>query len=263
MTPDAHAAFTAQLLARLSGEADVVGLVMLGSSSGVGGPPDALSDHDFFVVTRAGAQDRLRADRSWLPGAADLVLHFRETAHGVKALYASGHLAEFAVFDLDELAVARVNRYRVVLDRADVAARIEAVRAATRTATSAPPDLQWHVGQLLTALVVGAGRAARGERLSGHQLVRVAALGHLVVLLRARHSDDPLRDDLDPARRFERAMPALGDELDAALRLAVPAAARALLAVAIRELGDLVPPAAHDAVAGFLARVERPGQAPA
>ncbi len=256
MTPDAYAAFTAALLTRLAGEPDIVGLVLLGSSSGHGAPADAHSDHDFFVVTRAGDQPRWRGDPSWLPDAAELVLHYAETAHGVKALYASGHLVEFAVFDLDELAVARVNRYRVVLDRADVAARLAAVRDATAAATGAPLDRTWHVGQLLTALVVGAGRAARGERLSGHQLIRGAAVGHLLALLRAGHAGDPLRDDLDPARRFERAMPEVGGELDAALCLPVIAAARAVLAIAVRELGALVPPAAHRAVADLLARLE-------
>src|SRR5262249_59379508 len=94
-----------------------------------------------------------------------------------------------------------------------------------------------------------AGRAARGERLSGHALVRDAALGHLLALLRARLPADVAArlDDLDPARRFELAAPELGRELDAALRRPVAAAARALLAVAARELGGLVPPRARAA----------------
>lgn len=255
MMPDAHARFTERLVTRLAPEADVLGVVTLGSSSGLGAPPDDYSDHDFFVVTRSGAQERFRSDLSWLPGAADLVLHFRETAHGVKALYATGHLAEFAVFDLDELALARVNRYRVVLDRADVVARVEAVRVATRATAAAPPDMRWHAGQLITALVVGAGRAARGERLSGHRMVRAVALEHLLVLLRALCPDAPERDDLDPARRFEQTFPALGDEIDHALQQPIEVAAHALLEIASRELGALIAPAAHDAVAGFLVRI--------
>ena len=258
MMPDAHAAFTDRLVTRVASEPDVLGFVTLGSSSGLGAPADAYSDHDFFVVTRPGAQERFRTDPSWLPDAGDLVLHFRETAHGVKALYTTGHLVEFAVFVLDEIALARVNRYRVVLDRADVAARLEAVRTATRATAAAPPDMRWHAGQLITALVVGVGRAARGERLSGHRLVRAAALDHLLVLLRAQRPDAPERDDLDPARRFEQTFPALGDELDRALQLPIEAAARALLELASHELGALIAPAAHDAVAGVLARVADP-----
>jgi len=260
MTPEAHAAFIATLLDRLAAEPDVLGLVLLGSSSGQAPAPDAFSDHDFFVVTQAGRQERLRNELGWLPDEADLVLRLRETAHGVKAMYASGHLLEFAVFDLDELAVARVNRYRVALDRADVAARMAAVHHATRAATSAPVDPTWHAGQLLTALAVSAGRAARGERLSGHHHLRNAALVHLATLLRTRHGDGGSRDDLDITRRFEQALPALGAELDAALRLPVIDAASALLALSRRELGDLVSPRACDAVAAVLLRAR--GEAP-
>lgn len=157
MTPEAHAAFTAALVSALATDPDVVGVVLLGSSSGLPPLPDPFSDHDFFVVTRPGVQERFRTTSSWLPDAAAIALTFRETAHGVKVLYAGGHLAEFAVFDLDELAVARVNRYRVALDRADVAARMERVHAASLAEAAVVPDLDWRAGQFLTALVVGAG----------------------------------------------------------------------------------------------------------
>jgi hypothetical protein len=257
VTPEAHAAFTAALLARLAGEADVIGLVVLGSGSGIPPGPDAFSDHDFFVVTVAGEQERFRTDLAWLPDAAEVALSFRETAHGVKALYASGHLAEFAVFDAGELALARVNRYRVLLDRADVAARMARVRAATAAGVEAP-DPRWRVGQFLTQLVVGAGRAARGERLSGHQLVRDYALGNLLHLLRAKLApgDAARLDDLDVNRRFERVLPELGRALDAALREPVMGTARALLALAARELPELVSARARAAVEAALSQAD-------
>lgn len=70
MTPDAHAAFTSALVAALGADPDVLGLVLLGSSSGLPPVPDAYSDHDFFVVTRAGAQERFRTTFAWLPTPA-------------------------------------------------------------------------------------------------------------------------------------------------------------------------------------------------
>jgi hypothetical protein len=255
MTPDAFRAFTDRLLANLSNDPEVIGLVTLGSTSGLPPEPDVFSDHDFFVVTVAGAQERFRTDLSWLPDPRDVVLAFRETPHGVKALYASGHLAEFAVFDLDELAEARVNRLRVLLDRADVAARMERVRAITAaTARMEQPDETWRAGQFLTNLVVGAGRAARGERISGHQLVRASALGHLVPLLRARVDFERVGDldFLDPFRRLEHGLPEVCEELERALRMAVVPAARALLAIGARERPDLVTPAARAAVEAAL-----------
>lgn len=261
MTPEAHRDFTARLVARLAADPEVVGVVLLGSTSGLPPGPDAFSDHDFFAVVRPGAQERLRSDLSWLPDAGEVALAFRETAHGLKVLYRSGHLAEFAVFDPDELALARVNRYAVPLDRGGVAARLAEVRRATVAAAPPPADEAWQAGQLLTNLVVGAARFARGERLSGHVLVRVGALHHLVPLLRAALPAEAAArlDDLDPFRRLERALPAEAAALDAALRLPVPAAARAILAVAVRARPERFAPAALEAVEAALAAAEVAG----
>jgi hypothetical protein len=249
---------TESLREHLAAESDVLGLVALGSMSGEPPLPDAWSDHDFFVVTRPGAQERFRTRLDWLPDRDDVVLSFRETAHGVKALYRSAHLLEFAVFDEDELRLARVNRYRVLLDRADVSARMRAVREESARASADRPDDGWLLGQLLAALVVGAGRFRRGERLSAHQMVKVAALGHLARLV-ARHvpaARPEARDDLDPFRRFEEAWPGMGREIGEALLRDAPEAASALLAVAVRELSGRLasfPREAASAVAAFLA----------
>lgn len=228
----AHGRFTEQLGERLARDPSVLGLVLLGSTSGEGTPPDAWSDHDFFVVVEPGAQERFRSDLSWMPDPASIALSFRETAHGLKVVYESGHLAEFAVFDPDELQLARVNRYRVVLDRADVAARMERVRAATVAAPRT--DRAWEAGQFLTNLLVGVGRWRRGERRSGDLLVRCGALGHLLRLVAAGVApEDPAApDDLDPYRRFERGWPAIAREVEQALSLPTPEAADRLLATA-------------------------------
>lgn len=258
MTPEAHRSFTERLTARLAGDPDVLGLVLLGSTSGLPPGPDAFSDHDFFVVVRPGRQERWRTDPSWLPDAGEVALAFRETAHGVKALYRSGHLAEFAVFDPEELALARVNRYAVPLDRGGVAERLAEVRRATVAAAPPAADEAWLAGQLLTNLVVGAARFARGERLSGHMLVRVGALHHLVPLLRAGLAPEAAArlDDLDLFRRLERALPAEAAALDAALARPVPEAARGILAVAVRARPERFPSAAVAAVEAALAAAE-------
>jgi len=258
MTPEAHAAFTAALLQRLDPDADVLGLVLLGSSSGEPPGPDEFSDHDLFVVTRPGAQERFRTDLGWLPNAADLVLSFRETAHGVRALDRNGHLVELAAFDLDELSLARVNRYSVPLDRADVRARMARVRQATAAQTATPPDARWLAGQFLVELLVGAGRWGRGERISGHFRVRAGAVQHLLSLIRMRATDAARAtlDDLDPARRVETVAPELAREIDAALMLPLPACARALLAVGRQVAPDLVPPEVPAALEQVLARAE-------
>lgn len=260
MEPRAYQAFTQQLLGRLSAEPGVLGVVALGSMSGIPPAPDEFSDHDFFVVVDAGLQERYRNDLAWLPEPGNLVHSFRETPHGLKALWSDGHLAEFAVFSLDELALARVNRYAVLLDRADVAARMERVRAATAVhGRRSIPDERWSLGMFLGALVVGSGRWARGERLAGHQLVRCAAVGHLLALLRGGLSPERegLLDDLDPLRRVELAIPDDAREIAEALPLPPPAGARALLGLLLRRRPELVSAAILAAVERALGTAER------
>jgi len=250
-----YAAFAADLTARLAADPGVVGLVALGSMSGEGPAPDAFSDHDFFVITAPGEQEGFRTGLAWLPRGESAVLVHRETGHGLKVVLPDGHLLEFAVFDLAELRVARANRYRVLLDRGGVA---EGMAEVASKPVDAHED-RWLSGQLLGNLLVGGGRAARGELLSARLFVAGHAAGHLLRLL-ARHvpaeADVPL-DDLDPFRRFERARPRLGAELNAALSRPPLEAALALLDLAGRELGPRVPgwPAvAADAVRERLSR---------
>jgi len=246
-----HQAFTERLTRRLAGEREVLGLVALGSMSGEGPPPDEWSDHDFFVVVRPGSQERFRDRLDWLPEPAEVAFSFRETAHGLKAILRGGHLLEFAVFDPEELRLARVNRYRVLLDRERLGERLASVRAETerRLRAEAPGD-EWLAGQFLADILIAAGRSRRGERLAGRQRLAAAA-GHLVRLA-ARHlspAEPAALDDLDPARRFERAFPALAAEIDAVLGREVPEAAWALLAVAARALGSRLPAEGAAAVA--------------
>jgi len=259
MTPAAHATFVRRLRDRLRDDPEAVGLVGLGSTSGLPPGPDEFSDHDLFVVVRPGAQERWRQDLAWLPKDAGLVaLAFRETAHAVKVLFTSGHLAEIAVFDPDELSLARVNRYAVLLDKEDLAARLARVREATaaEAASRAPPDEAWAAGQFLTALVVGAGRYARGERLAAHAQVRGNALGHLVSILRVGLAADLPLDDLDPLRRLEQALPEAVAAVDAALARPVPEAARGLLAVLVQERPGLASVGALVAVRRALDRAD-------
>lgn len=256
MTPEAHAAFVTALLKRLDADPDVLGLVLLGSSSGEPPGPDEFSDHDLFVVTRSGAQERFRNDLGWLPNAADLVLSFRETAHGVRALDRSGHVVEFAVFDLDELDLARVNRYSVPLDKADVRERVRRVQQTT--AALQPPDPRWLAGQFLTELAVGAMRYGRGERTSAHLRVRAQAVQHLLGLARLRATADQRGrlDALDVSRRVESVLPEVARAIESAVRAPIPAAIRALLALGQRLAPDLVPPGVPAVLESLIARAE-------
>ena len=260
MTPGAYAVFTETLCARLEADPRVVGFVALGSMARRDYEPDLWSDHDFFVITIPGEQEAFRADLSWLPLSESVVFSYRETPHGVKALYEDGHLVEFAIFDQAELSVARVNRYRVLLDRADIERRLADLAVAAAVTGEARADDTWLLGQFLTGLLVGAGRHARGERLSGRLLVASHAVRPLLILI-ARYVPSPrgdLADNLDPFRRFELFYPELGEELGAVLGRETRAAALGLLEIASRELAPRIPGFPSRAAEVVARRIETP-----
>jgi hypothetical protein len=256
MKPADYQRFSQRLLDGLAADERILGLVALGSMSGEPPLADEWSDHDFFVICHPGEQERLRTGLSWLPDAGELAFWFRETAHGVKALYRSGHLLEFAVFDLDELQLARINRSRTLLDRVGPGApSIESRLASLRLRTSQEAgerrsDPRWLAGQLLTSLLVAAGRHRRGERMSGRALLQGAA-GRLVELL-ARAippGREGVLDTLDPFRRLEQAFPQIARDLDEALGEPVPLAALRCLGIARRELAPRLREFPDDAAA--------------
>ena len=238
----AFAAYERALVDALRGRSGVLGLVAVGSfATGA----DEFSDHDFVVIAEDEAAEPLRNDRSWLPSHERIAFAFRETAHGVKAVYDDGHLVEFAVFTLDELPVARLNRTRVLFDHADVAARIAQCVSATTDEVVARRGSEtdaFLAGQFLTALLVGVKRHRRGERLAGVEFVHAIAL-RLFLLLLVRHVP-PERpgnlDDLNPFRRVELAYPSLAAELDALVATGdLERTATGLLDMAERLFADL------------------------
>jgi hypothetical protein len=216
----------------------VIGLVAVGSMADRDYAPDEWSDHDFLVVTVDGVQEELRRDLSWLPHAARIALSFRETEHGLKVVYDDGHMLEFAVFDFEELGLAGIDRYRMLIDRGGVEERTAAVKAADKPQR----DDLFLFGMVVTAALVAGGRARRGEVLSASFFV-TSGVTHLARLI-ARHvpSDTAtLLDAFDPLRRFERAYPELGAELARLCELPPSQGGPALLDVMERELRDVLP----------------------
>ena len=130
-----YRAFTATLADTLARDPRVVGLIALGSMAEQDYLPDRWSDHDFFVITKPGAQEAFRADLAWLPDHQRIAFRLREGPHALRVVYDTGHILELVVFDADEMNGAYANRYRVLIDRGDVTARIAAV--ATRTTEEA------------------------------------------------------------------------------------------------------------------------------
>ncbi len=252
-----HRKLTSNLEAILRERAGVLGLVALGSMAERGETPDQYSDHDFFVVVEDQIAEELRSSAAWLPSPERIRLYFRETPHGMKAIYDDGHLLELAVFTLEELSLARVNRYRVLFDHADVEARMAEVafRTETKLQLESPSD-EWLVGQMLADSLVGALRSARGEALAGSDRVTQATRWFLQLVDRyCANERAHRRDGLDGLRRAEWVYPELGEELRAGLSRSAAERALILLELAHRELSTRVPNFPADALRVVMTRL--------
>ena len=256
MQADEYRAFTHELTERLREDGRAIGLVAVGSMADRDYPPDDWSDHDFFVITPPGGQEELRNVLSWLPHADRVALSVRETEHGLLVIYDDGHMLEFAVFDLDEIALAGVNRYRLLLDRGGVEERVEYVAANPRP----PRDDLFLFGKTVAAALVAGGRGRRGETLSAAFMLTWATTYLNRLLIRTLPAENAsILDGFDSLRRFERSYPELGAELVAIVRLDPVDGAPALLHVLERELRPLRPDLPWPALDAVKARVSRVG----
>lgn len=220
----------------LAAREDVLGLVLVGSTADLG-RVDEWSDHDFYVITKDGHAEALRQDLSWLPDHDDIIWRPRETDHGLKVVYRDASVLEFAVFDDKELDAAGANAYNVTLDRTNIAERMVAIAERSKPkAYNFDPEFEIFLSQLL----IGVGRARRGETLIAGQFVRSYCLNRALGFIRAwvapKPGTEPKEDNLDRFRRFEQQYPELGARVEGILQQPVEKAAKELVELVL-ELG--------------------------
>ncbi len=195
--------FTNTLQQKLDADERVRALIGIGSLA----QPERLdrwSDHDFWVITTAEGQAHFLNDLSWLPDHSTIALALRPAPEYYTVLYTSGHIAEFAVFALTDLARGQLDRYRMLFDKNNIHEQIQAIyeRSAAKQPTDDPARM---IGHFLVTLCTGAARTARGEKLSAHKYIFQYALDQLLNLI-VQHipTQQPnFRDHFDPRRRFE------------------------------------------------------------
>jgi hypothetical protein len=246
-----HAAFdalTQRIVDRVKDDDRVLGLVMLGSAGNLE-RRDEWSDHDFFLITRPGEQETFRSYLWWLADEDEVAGAIRETAHGVQVILNEGHLLEFAVFDPDEIALARINDRYVVLDKADITSRIESLAAFTDSVVHFRP-----VGEsaflLASHVLIGVARFRRGEVTAARKRLTAIAVPELTSALLQHHKSLP-PDPLDLSRRIEKVLPDEAAAIESALaRTDLALAGNELLDVAELALGSRpdFPQATFDAV---------------
>ena len=230
--------YSARLTESLSARGEVVGLVFVGSAAETD-RVDEWSDHDFFVITKSGFAEAMRNDLSWLPDSASIAIVPRETEHGLKVVYEAGHVLEFAVFNDEELELAAVNSFAVAFDKTDITERIEAI---AERSVPKPFDAKTEFELFLATMLIGVGRARRGETLIAGQQIRSYCLRHALGLIRqwvpVAAGTENSGDSLDRFRRFEFQYPEIALQLEALQQTDVEASAKGLLHLVL-ELGEV------------------------
>ena len=229
--------YTDQLRASLESARDVLGLVTLGSTADAA-LRDEWSDHDFWVITKPGAQDKFVNDLSWLPDYHDVAIVACHGKQGRTVLYRNRHQVEFAVFDVDEARMGKIERYQVLIDRAQIVELIESVHQNTLHEGRVKPDA---LENLCATVWAACKRYRRGELLSARQYIDGFAVNKLLGLICGNEPDDERKDTLDPRRRLELRSSALSAEVLALRDLPVPEAALRILEIAHQELGPKSP----------------------
>lgn len=238
MTPENYHTLTQTLQQNLDTRDDVLGFIALGSMAETDHQPDQWSDHDFFVITTANHQQVYRDSTDWLPHPEKLVLHFQETNHGCKAIYEDGHILEYAIFDMGELNIARINSYRILIDKAN----ITEIMPTLQHSITQENDPQRIFDSMISNILVGSMRTARGEILSGNAFIKQFALRAFLVLCWELLADaSHYQDSLDPYRRFEFQFPEIAAQINSAMQESNSSAGLLLLELCQSELAPLLP----------------------
>ena len=236
--------YTDRLRASLESDRDVLGLVTLGSTAD-SALRDEWSDHDFWVITEPGAQEKFVNDLSWLPDYGDIVIVVCHGKHNRTVVYRNRHQVEFAVFDVDEARTGKIDRYRILIDRGDVRELIESVHQNTLREAKVKPDA---LENLCATVWAACERYSRGELLSARQYIDGFAVNKLLTLISSGEPEDQRKDTLDPRRRLELRSPALAAEVMSMRDLPVPEAALRILEIAEHELKQKLPNLAWEKV---------------
>jgi len=234
MNPTEFDLYTEELQRTLQSFAEVIGLVTLGSTAD-SQSRDQWSDHDFWVITKSGAQPKLLDDLSWLPASDHILLKVRHS-NGYTIVDDNKHKVEFAVFDLDEARTGKAERYSILIDREGIAELMISIHENSSKPVRAPAE---GLENLCVLVWSACERSARGELLSARQYLDGFAVDQLLNLVAPPLA--PERDRLDPRRRLEKRSPDLAAEIVALCNLVIPKAALRMLEIAERELKETAP----------------------
>jgi hypothetical protein len=185
-----------------------VALLGLGSVGAELDRLDEFSDLDFFVIVQPGYKAQFIENLDWLEHTHAVAYCFKNTPDGYKVLFADGIFCEFAVFEAAELLRIPFAAGRIVWKAADFDDALCLPPKNEQPTTRNPID--WLVGEAVTNLYVGLGRARRGEKLSatrfiqGYAVDRILELSDYIETTGAVYADPFARE-----RRYEQRFPGI------------------------------------------------------
>jgi hypothetical protein len=178
--------------------------------------PDKFSDHDFFLITKQGAQSEFKNNFEWLPDSDNIIYYFQESEYAVKVLYNYGHIAEFGVVDRGDLKEVPLNNYRILIDKDGREEQIHNLAKKTEQDSQLITSNERLVGQIIFDLKIGIDRFLRGEKLSAFKKIKCLCIENLLILIQKNINTKQKEgtDNLDPFRRVELQYPTFGQKIE-------------------------------------------------
>jgi lincosamide nucleotidyltransferase B/F len=220
---------------------------------------DRWSDHDFWIVTRAGHEDFYLDSPAWLPDADQILLSARQGAHYRTVIYLDGHKVEYGVFDQGTAFQGKIERYSVLLERGGILSLAQSVLDEAKRNRREQLFRPNKLVNLAILVWTFHERMERGEWLAAHRFLTFA-VELLLDLITAcvLPEDDTKSDFLDSTRRLEQRYPDLAAELKSILTTADLTSGPALLHLAERLLRDDEPDLEWDQVMTVCDWMEEP-----
>ena len=202
------------LLNAIGNHPDIPRAAITGSVARPGGE-DQYSDLDVLLVARDLAA--VRDVRTWFPAELVVLICAFHLTHYCTVLLDSFEKFDLAIFPIDD-PTSRwvVHDYTVIKGDADFELQLAAAAAESRAKRAAHLNPDGSIDNVLLLLGTAAQRVRRGEELSAHGFLGMAA-DMIVSLEKRRWGPGPDADLLDPRRRLEKTHEELARVLQEAL----------------------------------------------
>lgn len=246
MNPTAYQAFLDDLVSILKADPNVLGLITLGSTADAT-YRDRWSDHDFWIITTSGAQRKYLDSFDWLPDANQILITVRHGASYRTVLFQTRHKVEYAVFDREEAARGKIERFEVLIDRQEIRSLAESIMLQTSRDRNEALTKPGRLENLCLLLWTAYEKHERGEILSEQRYLQFSIDQLLdLFLVYGQIDQSQLADKLDPRRRLEQVAPALARQLRRIVEVGGPKAGLGLIQLAEHELRSKAPNLAWD-----------------